>query len=186
MSCLGEGDRAKRAAFVFSVYDRTGRGRLSAKDLFEFFTASLSIEVPEGYDPTAALAQAEQGLPEGSSPLEMQRGPAAKLLACAIFSEKAYQLLDPSSQGSVTLEGVLEYLDGAVLEKGAREREVGAVFGRSMLTSLESETKDIMSGAHASAQDAAAGERITLIKAHRLLMAEALGENSSSAASGGH
>ena len=185
MSCLGAGDRTKRAAFIFSAYDRSGRGRLTPLDLFQFFASSLSIEVPQGYDPSAALAAAELGVPEGSSPLEAQRGPAAKLLACAIFSEKAFALLDPSAQGCVTLEGVLAYLEGGALERGARAREVGTVFGRSMLTSLESETKDIMSGAHTAAQDAAAGERITLIKAHKRLLEEALGEGGGGGGGGG-
>ena len=173
MSCLGTGDKAKRAAFIFSVYDRGGRGELLPLDLFHFFSSSLGIHVPQGFDPEQALARAEEGLPEGMSPLEVARGPAAKLLACAIFSQKAFFLLDPMKQGCVTLDSVLQYL--GELEAGKPEREVGAVFGRSMLTSLESETKDIMSGAHRSAQDARAGERITFIKAHKLLLEEILG-----------
>jgi hypothetical protein len=175
MSCLGAGDRTKRASFLFSAYDRDGRGRLSPLDLFLFFASSLGVAVPEGYNPTQALASAEAGVEEGCSPLEGLPAPAAKLLACAIFSQKAFVLLDPSGQGCVTLEGVLQYL-----EDGALGREVGAVFGRSMLTSLESETKDIMSGAHTSQKDANAGRRITLVKAHRLLMEECLGETAAS------
>jgi Ca2+-binding EF-hand superfamily protein len=174
MSCLGAGDRTKRATFLFAAYDREGRGRLSPEDLCLFFASSLGVAVPEGCDPMQALASAEAGVEAGCSPLECQAGPAAKLLACAIFSQKAFALLDPGRQGFVTLEGVLHYLNECALE-----REVGAVFGRSMLTSLESETKDIMSGAHTAQKDARAGRRITLIKAHRVLMEEALGETSS-------
>jgi hypothetical protein len=171
MSCLGMGERKKRAAFIFRVYDKSGQGNLSALDLFHFFAASLNVPVPPGFDPAAEAAAAEQGLEPGGSPLENLRGASAKLYACYTFSQMAFLVLDPQGKGFVTLESVLEYLSEG---RNPEAKNVGAVFGRSMLNSIESDTKDIMSGAHKSKLDAAAGEKMTLIKAHKLLLEESL------------
>ena len=182
MSAMGEGNRAKRAAFIFSVYDRQGQGNLGQADLFSFFASSLNIDVPEGYDLQKALLAATQGQLDGTSPLEDLKGQDAKLLACTLFSTNTFNLLDVGKVGTVSLQHVLESLDG-LEEQSGKAIEVSALFGRSMLGSLESDMHGLMVGGHQAQQDAAAGMRLTLIKAHKLLLEECLG---SGAAKAGH
>jgi len=149
MASIGD-DPKRKASFLFEVYDLKGSGELSKEELFEFFAASLNITVPPDFDLEVYKTKCMLGVDPDQSPLELMKDNDALLLCCALFSENTFLQLDIRRTGKVTLASALEF----IMEGGQDKQDVGKLFGRSMLSSLEADTTRIMTGAHESRLEA--------------------------------
>ncbi len=188
LSCLGPGPLAQRAAFLFRCYDRGSGGELSAEDLFHFFSSSSGVEVPPGWDGPTALAAAragaaaaaehaarqvgyEPGEEEGVALLETIEDPReALLLTMYEMSVRTFELLDVEGRGSVTLASATAFLEGRRAEQGGRAlnpAELGAVFGRCMITATESDISATVLAGFAREKDAQLTARIAAARAHK-------------------
>ena len=170
MVCLGDWDLEKKTQNMYDVYDTLGTGELSKRDLFAFFAASLNLSIPHGYDPEAFRVQAEVGLEPGESPLERIQSEDALLMCCSMFSEMTYLLLNVNGKG-VSLSSTVEFVTNGELAKP----DVGKLFGRSMLSSVEADTTNILCGAHASRQDALVAIKKMRAVAFKVLQEEITG-----------